>query len=72
MQLAIMRRLASADFYHKLTTGKAGQRPRPSARKRPKPPLRSLTEQSQAKIAFVRAGAQDITDHYPNPQGAQR
>ena len=23
-------------------------------------------------MAVVRAGAQDITDHYPNPQGAQR
>lgn len=25
---------------------------------------------SDADIALVRAGAQDITDHYPNPQGA--
>ncbi len=26
---------------------------------------------SRADIAVVRAGAQDITDHYPNPLGAQ-
>ena len=64
----------SADFSHQLTTGNAGQRPRPSARKRSTPPTRSARRtqrrDSGAGIAVVRAGAQDITDHYPNPQGA--
>ena len=47
-----------------LATGNAGQCLRSPARKRPIPPLRSLTNLSQADIAVVRAGAQDIAEGY--------
>ena len=71
----MVRRLTNADFHRQLTTGNAGQRPSPLARKRPTLPSRSARRtqrrDSDADIAVVRAGAQDITDHYPNPQGAR-